>query len=168
LMNGGGLFETGAGGSAPKHVQQLQGQNYLRWDSLGEFLALAVSLDHYADQTGNEEARVLGRCLDDATGRFLDEDKSPTRRLGGIDNRGSHFYLALFWAEALAAQQESPALRDAFAGLAASMRSAESTIVDELIAVQGDAADTGGYYRMDDAKAAAIMRPSATLNALID
>ena len=112
--------------------------------------------------------RVLGRCLDDATGRFLDEDKSPTRRLGGIDNRGSHFYLALFWAEALAAQQESPALRDAFAGLAASMRSAESTIVDELIAVQGDAADTGGYYRMDDAKAAAIMRPSATLNALID
>ena len=119
LMNGGGLFETGAGGSAPKHVQQLQGQNYLRWDSLGEFLALAVSLDHYADQTGNEEARVLGRCLDDATGRFLDEDKSPTRRLGGIDNRGSHFYLALFWAEALAAQQESPALRDDFAGLAA-------------------------------------------------
>ena len=168
LINGGGLFETGAGGSAPKHVQQLQGQNYLRWDSLGEFLALAVSLDHYADQTSNEEARVLGRCLDDATGRFLDEDKSPTRRLGGIDNRGSHFYLALFWAEALAAQQESPALRNAFAGLAASMRSAESTIVDELIAVQGDAADTGGYYRMDDAKAAAIMRPSATLNALID
>ena len=168
LMNGGGLFETGAGGSAPKHVQQLQEKNYLRWDSLGEFLALAVSLDHYADQTGNEEARVLGRCLDDATGRFLDEDKSPTRRLGGIDNRGSHFYLALFWAEALAAQQESPALRDAFAELATAMRASESTIVEELIAVQGDAADTGGYYRMDDAKAAAIMRPSATLNALID
>jgi isocitrate dehydrogenase len=168
LMNGGGLFETGAGGSAPKHVQQLQEKNYLRWDSLGEFLALAVSLDHYADQTGNEEARVLGRCLDDATGRFLDEDKSPTRRLGGIDNRGSHFYLALFWAEALTAQQESPALRDAFAGLATAMRASESTIVEELIAVQGDAADTGGYYRMDDAKAAAIMRPSATLNALID
>ena len=168
LMNGGGLFETGAGGSAPKHVQQLQGQNYLRWDSLGEFLALAVSLDHYADQTGNEEARVLGRCLDDATGRFLDEDKSPTRRLGGIDNRGSHFYLALFWAEALAAQEESPALRDVFTGLATAMRAAESTIIEELIAVQGDAADTGGYYRMDDAKAAAIMRPSATLNALID
>ena len=168
LMNGGGLFETGAGGSAPKHVQQLQEKNYLRWDSLGEFLALAVSLDHYADQTGNEEARVLGRCLDDATGRFLDEDKSPTRRLGGIDNRGSHFYLALFWAEALAAQQESPTLRDAFAGLATAMRASESAIVEELIAVQGDAADTGGYYRMDDAKAAAIMRPSATLNALID
>ena len=168
LMKGGGLFETGAGGSAPKHVQQLQEKNYLRWDSLGEFLALAVSLDHYADQTGNEEARVLGRCLDDATGRFLDEDKSPTRRLGGIDNRGSHFYLALFWAEALAAQQESPTLRDAFAGLATAMRASESAIVEELIAVQGDAADTGGYYRMDDAKAAAIMRPSATLNALID
>lgn len=168
LMNGGGLFETGAGGSAPKHVQQLQEKNYLRWDSLGEFLALAVSLDHYADQTGNEDACVLGECLDDATGRFLDEDKSPTRRLGGIDNRGSHFYLAMFWAEALAAQQKSPALRDAFAALASSMRAAESTIVDELIAVQGVPADTGGYYRMDDAKAAAIMRPSATLNALID
>lgn len=168
LMNGGGLFETGAGGSAPKHVQQLQGQNYLRWDSLGEFLALAVSLDHYADQTGNEEARVLGRCLDDATGRFLDEDKSPTRRLGGIDNRGSHFYLALFWAEALAAQSDSERLRAEFSDMAQAMRAAEAKIVEELIAVQGQAADTGGYYRMDDAKAAAIMRPSATLNALID
>ena len=168
LMNGGGLFETGAGGSAPKHVQQLQGQNYLRWDSLGEFLALAVSLDHYADQTGNEEARVLGKCLDDATGRFLDEDKSPTRRLGGIDNRGSHFYLALFWAEALAAQSESERLQGEFSSLAEAMRSAEDRIVEELISVQGDAADTGGYYRMDDTKAAAIMRPSATLNALID
>ncbi|MBO75055.1 MAG: isocitrate dehydrogenase, partial [Flavobacteriales bacterium] len=168
LMNGGGLFETGAGGSAPKHVQQLQGQNYLRWDSLGEFLALAVSLDHYADQTGNEEARVLGKCLDDATERFLNEDKSPTRRLGGIDNRGSHFYLALFWAEALASQGGSASLRDAFGPLAVSMRAAETTIVEELIAVQGAVADTGGYYRMDDTKATAIMRPSATLNALID
>ena len=168
LMNGGGLFETGAGGSAPKHVQQLQGQNYLRWDSLGEFLALAVSLDHYADQTGNEDARVLGKCLDDATGRFLDEDKSPTRRLGGIDNRGSHFYLALFWAEALASQSESDRLKAEFTGLAEAMRSSEQAIVEELIAVQGDAVDTGGYYRMDDAKASAIMRPSATLNALID
>ena len=168
LMNGGGLFETGAGGSAPKHVQQLQGQNYLRWDSLGEFLALAVSLDHYADQTGNEDARVLGKCLDDATGRFLDEDKSPTRRLGGIDNRGSHFYLALFWAEALASQSESDRLKAEFTALAEAMRSSEQAIVEELIAVQGDAVDTGGYYRMDDAKASAIMRPSATLNALID
>jgi isocitrate dehydrogenase len=167
LMNGGGLFETGAGGSAPKHVQQLQAQNYLRWDSLGEFLALAVSLDHYADQTGNEDARILGACLDDATSRFLDEDKSPTRRIGGIDNRGSHFYLALFWSEALAAQSESAALQSVFSQLATDMRAAETTIVEELIAVQGSAADTGGYYRMDDAKAAAIMRPSATLNALI-
>lgn len=168
LMNGGGLFETGAGGSAPKHVKQLQDQNYLRWDSLGEFLALAVSLDHYADQTGNEEARVLSKSLDDATSRFLDEDKSPTRRLGGIDNRGSHFYLAMFWAEALASQKESAALRDSFSTLARSMREAETTILEEMIAVQGSAADTGGYYRMDDAKASAIMRPSATLNSLID
>ena len=168
LMNGGGLFETGAGGSAPKHVQQLQGQNYLRWDSLGEFLALAVSLDHYADQTGNQDARVLGKCLDDATGRFLDEDKSPTRRLGGIDNRGSHFYLALFWAEALASQSESDQLKAEFTALAEAMRSSEQAIVEELISVQGEAVDTGGYYRMDDAKASAIMRPSATLNALID
>jgi len=145
----------------------LQAQNYLRWDSLGEFLALAVSLDHYADQTGNEDARILGACLDDATSRFLDEDKSPTRRIGGIDNRGSHFYLALFWAEALAAQSESAALQSVFSQLATDMRAAETTIVEELIAVQGSAADTGGYYRMDDAKAAAIMRPSATLNALI-
>ena len=168
LMNGGGLFETGAGGSAPKHVQQLQSENYLRWDSLGEFLALAVSLDHCADQTGNEAARVLGKCLDDATARFLDEDKSPTRRVGGIDNRGSHFYLALYWAEALANQSEHEPLREAFTTLAFEMRGAESTIVAELNAVQGAAADTGGYYRMDDAKASAIMRPSATLNALID
>lgn len=167
LMNGGGLFETGAGGSAPKHVQQLQSKNYLRWDSLGEFLALAVSLDHCADQTGNEDARVLGKCLDDATGRFLDEDKSPTRRLGGIDNRGSHFYLALFWAEALAEQTDSANLQSKFSTIAAALRASETKIVEELIAVQGSAVDTGGYYRMDDAKAEAIMRPSATLNALM-
>lgn len=167
LMNGGGLFETGAGGSAPKHVQQLQSKNYLRWDSLGEFLALAVSLDHCADQTGNEDARVLGKCLDDATGRFLDEDKSPTRRLGGIDNRGSHFYLALFWAEALAAQTDSANLQSKFSTIAAALRASETKIVEELIAVQGSAVDTGGYYLMDDAKAEAIMRPSATLNALM-
>ena len=167
LMNGGGLFETGAGGSAPKHVQQLQSQNYLRWDSLGEFLALAVSLDHCADQTGNVDARVLGRCLDDATGRFLDEDKSPTRRLGGIDNRGSHFYLALFWAEALATQSDSASLQSEFSSIASALRASETKIVEELIAVQGSAVDTGGYYRMDDAKAEAIMRPSATLNALM-
>lgn len=168
LMNGGGLFETGAGGSAPKHVQQLQEQNYLRWDSLGEFLALAVSLEHLAVQTGNEEARVLGTCLDEATGRFLDEDKSPTRRLGGIDNRGSHFYLAMYWAIELANQNDSAALRDAFGPLAAAMLASEAKIVEELIAVQGTKADIGGYYRMDDDKADSIMRPSSTLNSLID
>jgi len=168
LMNGGGLFETGAGGSAPKHVQQLQEQNYLRWDSLGEFLALAVSLEHLAVHTGNEEARVLGTCLDEATGRFLDEDKSPTRRLGGIDNRGSHFYLAMYWAIELANQNDSSALRDAFGPLAAAMLGSEAKIVEELIAVQGAKADIGGYYRMDDDKANSIMRPSSTLNSLID
>ncbi|MFZ8835945.1 MAG: NADP-dependent isocitrate dehydrogenase [Flavobacteriales bacterium] len=168
LMNGGGLFETGAGGSAPKHVQQLQEQNYLRWDSLGEFLALAVSLEHLAVHTGNEEARVLGTCLDEATGRFLDEDKSPTRRLGGIDNRGSHFYLAMYWAIELANQNDSAALRDAFGPLAAAMLGSEAKIVEELIAVQGAKADIGGYYRMDDDKANSIMRPSSTLNSLID
>lgn len=167
LMNGGGLFETGAGGSAPKHVQQLQSDNYLRWDSLGEFLALAVSLEHYAEHTGNEQARVLGRCLDDATTRFLDEDKSPTRRIGGIDNRGSHFYLALFWAEALAAQSDDAALKHAFSAVSSALQSAEAQVIEELISVQGTAADIGGYYRPDAIKAERIMRPSATLNQIL-
>ncbi len=167
LMNGGGLFETGAGGSAPKHVQQLQSDNYLRWDSLGEFLALAVSLEHYAEHTGNEQARVLGRCLDDATTRFLDEDKSPTRRIGGIDNRGSHFYLALFWAEALAAQSDDTALKHAFSAVSSALQSAEAQVIEELISVQGTAADIGGYYRPDAIKAERIMRPSATLNQIL-
>jgi len=167
LMNGGGLFETGAGGSAPKHVQQLQDENYLRWDSLGEFLALAVSLEHYAEHTGNEQARIMGRCLDDATTRFLDEDKSPTRRLGGIDNRGSHFYLALYWAEALAAQSEDHKLQLEFASMASALKTAESKIIEELIAVQGSAADIGAYYRPDTKKAEQIMRPSATLNQIL-
>ena len=167
LMNGGGLFETGAGGSAPKHVQQLQDENYLRWDSLGEFLALAVSLEHYAEHTGNEQARIMGRCLDDATTRFLDEDKSPTRRLGGIDNRGSHFYLALYWAEALAAQSEDNKLQLEFASMASALKTAESKIIEELIAVQGSAADIGAYYRPDTKKAEQIMRPSATLNQIL-
>ncbi len=167
LMNGGGLFETGAGGSAPKHVQQLQDENYLRWDSLGEFLALAVSLEHYAEHTGNEQARILGRCLDDATTRFLDEDKSPTRRIGGIDNRGSHFYLALFWAEALAAQSDDDELKQAFSALASSLHSAEGQVIEELISVQGSAADIGAYYRPDAQKAEQIMRPSATLNQIL-
>ena len=168
LMNGGGLFETGAGGSAPKHIQQLMEENYLRWDSLGEFLALAVSLEHLAEAADNSTARVLAAALDEATARFLDEDKSPTRRLGGIDNRGSHFYLALYWAEAMRDQQTDPALASAFGELAAALASHEKTIVEELIAVQGQPVDLGGYYRPDATKAAAAMRPSATLNGLID
>ena len=167
LMNGGGLFETGAGGSAPKHVQQFQAENYLRWDSLGEFLALAVSLEHYAEHTGNQQARIMGQCLDDATTRFLDEDKSPTRRLGGIDNRGSHFYLALYWAEALAAQTEDAGLKADFERLASALKSAESAVIEELISVQGTPADIGAYYRPDAKKAQKIMRPSATLNKIL-
>ena len=168
LMNGGGLFETGAGGSAPKHVQQLVAENYLRWDSLGEFFALAASFEHLATTTGNARAQILADTLDRATGTFLNEDKSPTRRLGGIDNRGSHFYLALYWAEELAGQTQDADLAAAFSQLALSLRAAEQTIVTELIAVQGSPADIGGYYRPDAAKAAAVMRPSATLNAAID
>ena len=164
LINGGGLFETGAGGSAPKHVQQLVKENYLRWDSLGEFLALAESLGHFADAEGNERARVLGAALDRATGRLLEEDKSPQRKLGSIDNRGSHFYLALFWAEELASQTDDASLASDFAALAETLRSQESTIAEELIAVQGSPADIGGYYRPDDAKASSVMRPSATFN----
>lgn len=167
LLGGGGLFETGAGGSAPKHVQQLVQQNYLRWDSLGEFLALAVSLEHLAGVTGNARAKVLADTLDRATGTFLDEDKSPGRKLGSIDNRGSHFYLAKYWAEELAAQTEDTELAAAFQGLATTLADQEETIVDELVAVQGHPADIGGYYRPDDAKTGAVMRPSATLNAAL-
>ncbi|MFD8549594.1 NADP-dependent isocitrate dehydrogenase [Streptomyces sp. NPDC059649] len=167
LMNGGGLFETGAGGSAPKHVQQLVKENYLRWDSLGEFLALAVSFEHLAQKTGNARAQVLADTLDRATGTFLNENKSPSRRLGGIDNRGSHFYLALYWAQELAKQTEDAQLAEAFQGLAATLAEQEKTIVDELLAVQGSPADIGGYYRPDPAKAAAVMRPSQTFNQAI-
>ena len=168
LMNGGGLFETGAGGSAPKHVEQLTGENYLRWDSLGEFLALGVSLEHFAEKDGNTKAAVLSRTLDDATSKFLENDKSPTRRLGGIDNRGSHFYLAMYWAKELANQNDDADLKATFAPLAEALSSNENTIVEELIAVQGKPADIGGYYFMNDALATAIMRPSATLNNAID
>jgi len=168
LMNGGGLFETGAGGSAPKHVEQLTGENYLRWDSLGEFLALGVCLEHFAEKDGNTKAAVLSRTLDDATSKFLDNDKSPTRRLGGIDNRGSHFYLAMYWAQELAQQNDDADLKATFAPLAEALSSNENAIVEELIAVQGKPADIGGYYFMNDAKATAIMRPSATLNNAID
>ncbi|MCT9088667.1 NADP-dependent isocitrate dehydrogenase [Streptomyces sp. ASQP_92] len=164
LMNGGGLFETGAGGSAPKHVQQLVKENYLRWDSLGEFLALAVSFEHLATTTGNARAQILADTLDRATGTFLNEDKSPSRKLGGIDNRGSHFYLALYWAQELARQTEDAQLAAAFAALAQTLSEQESTIVDELIAVQGSPVDIGGYYQPDPAKASAVMRPSKTLN----
>ncbi|MFJ4678033.1 MULTISPECIES: NADP-dependent isocitrate dehydrogenase [unclassified Kitasatospora] len=164
LMAGGGLFETGAGGSAPKHVQQLVKENYLRWDSLGEFFALAASFEHLAGTTGNAGAKVLADTLDRATGTFLNEDKSPSRRLGGIDNRGSHFYLALYWAQELAAQTEDAALAAAFAPLAATLAEQEQAIVDELIAVQGQPVELGGYYQPDPAKAAAVMRPSKTLN----
>ncbi|WP_413600576.1 NADP-dependent isocitrate dehydrogenase [Curtobacterium sp. Curtsp57] len=167
LLGGGGLFETGAGGSAPKHVQQLVQQNYLRWDSLGEFLALAVSLEHLAGVTGNQRAKILGETLDRATGTFLEQDKSPGRKLGTIDNRGSHFFLAKYWAEELAAQTEDTELAAAFAEIAKQLDGQEQQIVEELIAVQGSPADIGGYYRPDDAKASAVMRPSATLNAVL-
>ncbi|MCA1222122.1 NADP-dependent isocitrate dehydrogenase [Streptomyces sp. 8L] len=168
LISGGGLFETGAGGSAPKHVQQLVKENYLRWDSLGEFLALAVSFEQLATSTGNTRARVLADTLDRATGTFLDTDKSPSRRVGGIDNRGSHFYLSLYWAQELAKQTDDAKLAEAFAGLAKTLTEQESTIVDELIAVQGSPAELGGYYQPDPAKAAAVMRPSKTFNQAID
>ncbi|MFE5719767.1 NADP-dependent isocitrate dehydrogenase [Streptomyces erythrochromogenes] len=164
LMNGGGLFETGAGGSAPKHVQQLVKENYLRWDSLGEFFALAASFEHLATTTGNARAQVLADTLDRATGTFLNEDKSPSRKLGGIDNRGSHFYLALYWAQELSRQIDDPKLAAAFEPLAKTLAEREEAIVAELIAVQGSPAEIGGYYQPDVTKAAAIMRPSATLN----
>ncbi|MBD3925102.1 NADP-dependent isocitrate dehydrogenase [Nocardioides cavernae] len=167
LMNGGGLFETGAGGSAPKHVQQLVKEDYLRWDSLGEFFALAASLEHLAGYDDNARARILGDTLDKATETFLNEDRSPGRKLGTIDNRGSHFYLALYWAEELAKQTEDADLAAAFASLASTLRDNEKVIVDELLAVQGKPADVGGYFRPDAEKAAAVMRPSATFNEAI-
>jgi len=167
LMNGGGLFETGAGGSAPKHVQQFEQENYLRWDSLGEFLALAVSLEHLATVHQIPKAKILGAALDKATEKLLSENKSPTRRLGGIDNRGSHFYIALYWAEELAAQEEDVALRDFFAPVAQALADGEDQIVKELLNVQGSAVDTGGYYQPEDARASAAMRPSGTFNQII-
>jgi isocitrate dehydrogenase len=167
LMAGGGLFETGAGGSAPKHVQQLVAENHLRWDSLGEFLALGASLEHLAATTGNAAAQVLADTLDVAVGRVLEEGRSPSRRVGEIDNRGSHAYLASYWAQALAAQAADPALASRFAPVAAALAQAEEQIVGELAAVQGAPADLGGYYYPDPAKADAVMRPSETLNAIL-
>jgi isocitrate dehydrogenase len=168
LMAGGGLFETGAGGSAPKHVQQLVEEGFLRWDSLGEFLALAASLEHLGNAYGNPKAKVLAKTLDQATGKFLDLDKSPARKIGGIDNRGSHFYLGLYWAQALAEQTEDAALQAQFSGVAKALGEQETKIIAELAAAQGKPVDIGGYYRPSVSLTSQAMRPSATLNAIID
>lgn len=167
LMAGGGLFETGAGGSAPKHVQQFTAENYLRWDSLGEFLALAASLEHLGETQGNARAKVLARALDAANGQILDNDRSPARKLGQLDNRGSHYYLALYWAQALAAQDEDAELKTRFAPLARALADAEQAILGELAGAQGSAVDIGGYYHPDLDRVAAAMRPSATFNAAL-
>ncbi|MFM0341718.1 NADP-dependent isocitrate dehydrogenase [Paraburkholderia fungorum] len=168
LMAGGGMFETGAGGSAPKHVQQLVEEGFLRWDSLGEFLALAASLEHLSNAYHNPKAQVLAKTLDQATGKFLDNDKSPARKVGGIDNRGSHFYLAMYWAEALAAQTEDAALQTQFAGVAKAMIDNEAKILEELAAAQGKPVEIGGYYRPSVELTSKAMRPSATLNKIVD
>jgi isocitrate dehydrogenase len=168
LLAGGGLFETGAGGSAPKHVQQFVKEGYLRWDSLGEFSALAASLEHLSATVGNERARVLADTLDQAIAKFLDNNKSPARKVGQIDNRGSHFYLALYWAEALAAQSSDTELKSRFAAIASRLAENEARINEELLAAQGKPVDLGGYYHPDSEKAARAMRPSPTFNAIID
>ncbi len=168
LMNGGGLFETGAGGSAPKHVQQFMSENHLRWDSLGEFLALAVSLEHLGETTNNAQAKVLAKTLDEATAKFLENNKSPSRKVGEIDNRGSHFYLAMYWTEALANQSDDASLKAHFTPIAEALSSNENTIVDELNSVQGQAMDIGGYYQPNPELASKAMRPSATFNSIID
>jgi isocitrate dehydrogenase len=166
-MAGGGMYETGAGGSAPKHVKQLVEENHLRWDSLGEFLALAVSLEELGIKTGNKKATVLAKTLDDATGKLLDNNKSPSPRTGELDNRGSQFYLAMYWAQELAAQTDDKDLQAQFAPLAKSLTENEQKIVSELSSVQGKPVDIGGYYLADAEKTKAVMRPSATLNALL-
>jgi isocitrate dehydrogenase len=168
LLNGGGLFETGAGGSAPKHVQQFQEEGYLRWDSLGEFLALAASLEHLAKVADNRAAKILADTLDKANAKFLESNKSPARKVGEIDNRGSHFYLALYWAQALAEQTEDKDLAAKFTKIAKQMADNESKISSELLAAQGKPVDIGGYYHPNDEKASRAMRPSATLNAIVD
>ena len=168
LLAGGGLFETGAGGSAPKHVQQLLQENHLRWDSLGEFLALAVSIEELAQKSANVKAKVVADALDRANSLFLNNNKSPSRKAGELDTRGSHFYLAMYWAQALAEQDEDAELKALFTPLAQQFTDNESKIVDELNAVQGKPADIGGYYRPDVELANKVMRPSATLNAIID
>jgi isocitrate dehydrogenase len=168
LMDGGGLFETGAGGSAPKHIQQFLAENYLRWDSLGEFLALAESLRHLGNVTGNEKAKELAMTLDQANATFLENNKNPTRKLGGIDNRGSHFYLALYWAQAIAEQAGDQDLKARFSKLAQELGDNEARIVDELIGVQGSPNDIGGYYHPDSERTSKAMRPSAIFNAIME
>jgi isocitrate dehydrogenase len=167
LMAGGGMYETGAGGSAPKHVQQLIEENHLRWDSLGEFLALAVSLEETGIKTNNPKAKLLGKTLDAATGKLLDNNKSPSRKTGELDNRGSHFYLALYWAQELAEQNDDADLKAQFAPLAKTLSENEATIVAELSAVQGKPVDIGGYYRSNPQLTSQVMRPSATFNAAL-
>ncbi|MNQ70531.1 Isocitrate dehydrogenase [NADP] [compost metagenome] len=167
LVAGGGLFETGAGGSAPKHVQQFLEEGFLRWDSLGEFMALAESLDHLGRAYKNPTAQILAKTLDQATAKFLDENKSPDRKVGGLDNRGSHFYLAMYWAQAVAAQTDDRALAAQFAGAAGAFAESEAKIVEELKAAQGKPVDIGGYYQPNEALASQAMRPSATLNQVL-
>jgi isocitrate dehydrogenase len=168
LMNGGGLFETGAGGSAPKHVQQLLKENHLRWDSLGEFLALAVSLEMLAAKDGKPKAKLLGTTLDAATGALLENGKSPSRKVGELDNRGSHYWLARYWARELASQSEDEELAGAFRPLAEKLEAEEASILAELARVQGEPVDLGGYYFVDRDKATSVMRPSPTLNEAVD
>jgi isocitrate dehydrogenase len=168
LLNGGGLFETGAGGSAPKHVQQFQEEGYLRWDSLGEFLALAASLEHLAKVSNNPTAKILADTLDQANAKFLESNKSPARKVGEIDNRGSHFYLALYWAQALAQQTQDEKLAERFSKIAKDLADNESKISGELLAAQGKPVDIGGYYHPSDEKASKAMRPSQTLNRIVD
>jgi isocitrate dehydrogenase len=168
MLAGGGMYETGAGGSAPKHVQQVLQENHLRWDSLGEFLAIAVSLEELGQKNDNKTAKVLGQALDKATGTLLENNKSPSRKVGELDNRGSHFYLTLYWSQELAAQKDDPALAAKFAPLAKTLADKEQQILEELSKVQGQPADLGGYYQVDLAKANAVMRPSATFNQALE
>ena len=168
LLAGGGLYETGAGGSAPKHVQQFVEEGHLRWDSLGEFLALAVSIEDLADKTGNRKAKIVANALNTANGRYLDENKAPSRKVGEIDNRGSHYYIARYWAEAIARNASDAELAGRFESAAAALVENEARIVAELEAAQGEAVDIGGYYLPDEQLVAAAMRPSQTLNSIID
>ena len=168
LLAGGGLYETGAGGSAPKHVQQFLKEGHLRWDSLGEFLALAVSIEDLADKTGSKAARVVANALNEANGRYLAENKAPSRKVNELDNRGSHYYVARYWAEAMAANEDDGELAEQFAAPAKALADNEATILAELLEVQGAPVDIGGYYQPNDALASAAMRPSATLNSIID